>query len=106
MDKASIAAAMVSLSDSGEQRLFMMIARDGRVQRRGSIPRVAQDGALYLGKTDEPLLDRALEWLPAELAESVGRYELPDRHGRRRCERRHGCLQKRRRRSGRAPRSP
>jgi len=81
MTTPAVDALMVTLGHDGHLALVLLLARDGEVRRMGSIPMQPDESGLYVGTTDRPLLDEALEALPVAFFDTLGHFSQPHQAG-------------------------
>ena len=83
MTTPDIDALMMTLAHDGELAVVVLLGRDGEIRRMGSIPMGPEERGLYQGYIDPPLLDAALERLPAGFYDSLGQFAEPEPQGQR-----------------------
>lgn len=69
----------IKLTVADEVYLQIVMMRNGMINRLGDGNEA--DGALAMGKPEEPIFDAYLQAIPTELFAEAGRYELPDQRG-------------------------
>ncbi len=71
----------MTLEIDSKQALFVLLAKDGTVNRMGSGSPSTADGDLFIGRTDPPLLPEALKGLSDRKLEFTGGYDVPKKRG-------------------------
>jgi hypothetical protein len=74
----------IKITYRGDTALLLLLSRDGTINRMGDgAPPIADGSTLYIGKVTEPLFERLMEVIPAQLWQfrHVGRLDLDDRVG-------------------------
>ncbi|MDX2246692.1 MAG: hypothetical protein SF052_07955 [Bacteroidia bacterium] len=70
----------IRLEVNQQQLLYIMLSKSGAVNRAGDGS--PEDAAnMFMGNSDEPLLDDWLELLPEDILTMAGRYTFPDPQG-------------------------
>jgi hypothetical protein len=69
----------IKLTVADEVYLQIVMMRNGMINRRGNGNEA--DGALVMGRPEDPIFEAYLQAIPAELLAEAGRYELPDQQG-------------------------
>jgi hypothetical protein len=78
---ADIEALMITLHINGQQALFLLLARDGTVNRSGSGTLSNVDADLYIGRVTPTLLNSALAPLTDDMLAFMGGYDIADKSG-------------------------
>jgi hypothetical protein len=71
----------ISLEISAQQALFLLLAKDGTVNRMGSGALPIEDGDLYIGRAIPSLLPAALTGLSDHMLQFTGGYDVSDKQG-------------------------
>jgi hypothetical protein len=77
---SEIDRAFIKWEVAGEQVLMILLSRNGTLNRMGDGEQ-AKKHPMYLGNTEEPLLEQWLAELDPGWLEEAGRYEMPDPEG-------------------------
>jgi hypothetical protein len=78
---ADIDVLTITLEIASTRALFVLLARDGTVNRMGSGSPSTADGDLYIGQTQPALLPEALKGLSEEALGHTGVYDIPKKLG-------------------------
>lgn len=82
MPKVSdINSVHVTLEKGGKQALFILLAADGSINRRGTGSVNNTDNDLFIGVTQEPLFKQLLTHLDDAMLDHMGGYDVPERRG-------------------------
>lgn len=79
--KESFEAVSVTLEIDGVRALFVLLARDGAINRLGTGAVDNSERDLFIGQSQEGLFERYLARVPEEIFQHAGRYELRERAG-------------------------
>ncbi len=79
--KEKIDTAVIALETAGRLNLFVLLSKDGTVNRRGEGSMVSEDDNTYVGKSEDPLFDRFMESVPEEILSHAGTYSQADPQG-------------------------
>jgi hypothetical protein len=81
--KEKFEATIVSLEVADKQVLFILLSKDGAINRQGDGSADCKDHNLHIGRTDKNLFDQLMEAASPELVDVLGdRLEAHDRKGR------------------------
>jgi hypothetical protein len=78
---ADLDACFIKIEHGGDPVLFILLARDGSINRMGDGTPSSAGDTLYIGVVNEPWFDQLMEVVPVELFRYIGRLELEDREG-------------------------
>lgn len=78
---ADLDVCFIRMEHGGEDVLFILLSRDGSINRMGDGTPSPVDKTLYIGVVKEPLFDQLMEVVPDDLFRYVSRLEIPDREG-------------------------
>ena len=79
---ADVTSLTVSLDIDGQTSLFILLDRDGTMNRMGSGTADATEEAMVIGPVAPDALDYALEPLEPKWLEKTGTFQMPDPQGR------------------------
>lgn len=78
---ADIDLVAITLEIAKRQALFLLLARDGTVNRMGSGRLPSADQDMYIGRSEPPLLPAVLAALSDPMLRHTGGYDIPEKSG-------------------------
>jgi hypothetical protein len=78
---ADIDVLSITLEIDSRQALFILVAKDGTVNRMGSGSPATADGALFIGTTQPPLFFEVIKGLSDKMLKFTGGYDVPGKRG-------------------------
>ena len=80
---SDITAVAITLTVNDKTSLFVLLADDGTVNRRGTGSEDNEENELFIGRTDPPLLPILLNDLTDEMLQFTGAYDVAQKRGAR-----------------------
>ena len=78
-----ITQTLITLQVGDNQVLFIMLAEDGSINRKGDGSPDCKDNNLFIGVTKEKLFEQLKPLITDEMKEYIGKtYDIPDKKGR------------------------
>ena len=74
-------ACFIKIENGGDPVLWILLARDGSINRQGDGTPTPADRHMFIGVVKEPLFDQLMEVVPDELFRHGGWLELENREG-------------------------
>jgi hypothetical protein len=78
---ADLEAFLLTITYEGRHVLFVVLARDGTINRAGDGTRSTDASSLFIGRVEDPPFDELLEAVSPEVLEIGRRHEALDRKG-------------------------
>jgi hypothetical protein len=79
----SISQTLVTLEVGENQVLFILLAEDGSINRKGDGSPNCKDNDFFIGKTNEKLFEQLKPYINEEMVEYLhSTYDIPDKEGR------------------------
>jgi len=80
--KASEIELLTVTLEIGDRRsLFILLAKDGSINRQGTGTIDNQDKELFIGVTEDLLFEHAITYITDDMLKYMGSYDLPDKKG-------------------------
>ena len=71
----------ITLEIDNKKSLFILLARDGAINRLGTGEIDNQENELYIGITDELLFEHTMTYISDEMLQHMGAWDMPDQKG-------------------------
>jgi hypothetical protein len=79
--KDTVEAIMITLEIDSKQSLFVLIAADGTINRKGTGTVRNRERDMFIGISQEPIFDKLRDKILPEWFENLGGYDVPDKKG-------------------------
>lgn len=71
----------ITLEIDEKRSLFLLLAKDGSINRLGTGTVDSKDNDLYIGITNDLLFEHAMIYLTDDMLQYMGSYDIPDKKG-------------------------
>lgn len=79
---SNIIGVIISLDIGGDRALFILLARDGSINRLGTGTIRNEDIDLFIGSGEEAIFEQLMSHLKEETLNHMGGYDIPEKRGK------------------------